>query len=143
MPVVAGTRLRIRALRFLPAFFWRTYFSVRQLVRADGFVGGVLLGDKGWVFWTVTVWEDEARMKAYRNAGDHAAAMAKVIDWCDEVASAHWSQDSGELPEWGAIARRIAGEGRFVKLPHASSRHTAREVPAPARTSGNALRPRR
>lgn len=53
------TRLRVRGVRFLPAFLWRTFLSLRQVGRASGFAGGRLMIDAHWTFWTLTVWESE------------------------------------------------------------------------------------
>ena len=48
------TRLRVRSLRYLPAFLWQTFLSQRQVVRAPGFSGGKLLIDRRRTFWTLT-----------------------------------------------------------------------------------------
>src|SRR5438477_7477645 len=66
------TRLRIRSVRYLPAFIWRTVSTQRQTVRAPGFVGGRLLMDVRRTFWTLTVWESEKAMKVFRGSGAHA-----------------------------------------------------------------------
>ena len=96
---------------------------------APGYLGGQLNRD-GLAFWTVSLWEDEAAMRAYRQDGAHKDAMRRANVWCDELATAHWLQETLELPAWDDIARRVA-EGRFLKLQHASPRHLAREVPPP------------
>src|SRR5689334_19447634 len=128
MPIVAGTRLQIRSSWYLPAFFWLTYRSNRQARRAPGYLGGQITGE-GRSYWTLSIWEDEATMRAYRQSGAHKDAMRRVNDWCDELATAHWLQETVELPAWDEVARRIADEGRFLKLQHASPRHLAREIP--------------
>jgi hypothetical protein len=76
------TRLRVRSFRFLPGFLWRTFLSQRQVERGPGFVGGRLLVDSRWTFWTLTVWESEPAMKRFRGSGAHAKVMpqlAKVV----------------------------------------------------------------
>lgn len=67
--VVSVTRLRVRSWRHVPAFLWYTFASQRQVVRAAGFSGGRLLIDARRTFWTLTAWEDERAMKAFRGTG--------------------------------------------------------------------------
>lgn len=129
MPIVAGTRLHLRSPLYLPPFFWGTYRSLRQARAAEGYLSGRLNRD-GLAFWTVSIWADEAAMRAYRQHGAHAAAMRRSNAWCDELVTAHWLQESIELPPWDEVARRVA-QGRFLKLKHASARHLAHEVPPP------------
>ncbi len=85
------TRLRVRLIRFLPSFLWYTFLTQLQVERAPGFVGGRLLVDSKNTFWTLTVWENEKAMKAFRGAGAHARVMFRLPKWCDEAAYAHWS----------------------------------------------------
>ena len=72
------TRLRVRSVRFLPAFLWKTFLSQRQVERAPGFLGGELLVDSGLTFWTLTVWGSEQAMKRFRGAGAHARVMSRL-----------------------------------------------------------------
>jgi heme-degrading monooxygenase HmoA len=74
----------------MPAFLWNTFLSQRQAVRAPGFVGGRLLVNAHRTFWTLTVWESEKAMKAFRGSGAHSQVMPRLAQWCDEAAYAHW-----------------------------------------------------
>ncbi len=141
MPIVAGTRLHIRSPIYLPGFFVSTFRSMRQAQSALGYLGG-RLNREGRAFWTVSVWEDEDAMRAYRQSGAHKDAMRRVNDWCDELATAHWVQETVEMPGWEDIARRVA-EGRFLKLQHASPRHLAREVLPPKSRGSMDFAPKR
>jgi heme-degrading monooxygenase HmoA len=56
-----------------------TFRSQRQVVRAPGFLGSKLLIDRKHTYWTLTMWEDERAMKAFRGSGAHAAVMPKLV----------------------------------------------------------------
>ena len=64
--------------------------------------------------------------------GMHRRAMPKLLDWCDEDATAHWLQESPELPDWQEAHRRIVKEGRRSKVRHPSAAHIAYEIPQPS-----------
>ena len=71
MPFVSITRLRLRAVRFLPVFFLHALRAQRQLRHAPGFLGGGLLPDRCRTFWTMSVWDDAQSMRTYILSGDH------------------------------------------------------------------------
>jgi hypothetical protein len=108
MALISVTRLRVRSFIYLPQFLWDTFKSVRQVKRSTGFLGGRLLVNAKSVFWTMTVWKDEAAMNAYRTGGPHRVAMPKLLNWCDEAAVVHWTQDSSEIPLWREVPQRMA-----------------------------------
>jgi hypothetical protein len=143
MPLISGTRLRIRSPFYLPQFLWGNELSARQLARSPGFLGGGLLVDRGRAFWTVTAWEDEAAMRAYRNSGAHREVMPKLLKWCDEATVIHWGQEGAELPDWPELHRRMTTEGKVSKVSHPSPRHAARQFPEPrAGRLSRSIRPR-
>jgi heme-degrading monooxygenase HmoA len=125
VPFVSVTRLRLRSWRFLPGFLVHTVRSQRQLRRAEGYLTGRLAAGAGRTFWTITLWDSEASMRAYRNAGAHMRAMPKLIEWCDEAAIAHWEQAGVELPSVEQATERLAGEGRLSKVRNPSPAHSA------------------
>jgi hypothetical protein len=133
-------------------FVWRTLQSVRQTKRSAGFLGGKLLRDARNAFWTVTVWEEESAMNAFRTSGAHRSAMPKLLEWCDEASVVHWTQETVELPTWKEAHRRMVDEGRLSKVNHPSSDQLAKRFPAPrvsrieqtlkpAKSRGNSTRP--
>jgi uncharacterized protein DUF3291 len=90
-----------------------------------------LLRDRRNTFWTGTIWTTDAAMKAFMLSGVHRHVMRKLPDWCDEVAVAHWMQESTELPTWAEAWARLQHEGRRSKVNHPSRAHTAYELPKP------------
>ena len=130
MPVISITRLRVRSLRFLPAFAWYTYQSKRQLARSAGFLVGTLGSAPGLAFWTATAWADEGSMKAFRDTDWHKRAMPKLLDWCDEASVARWTQDTAALPDRTLMLERMTTAGRTSKVRYPTTEHAAgRTVP--------------
>jgi heme-degrading monooxygenase HmoA len=131
MPVVSITRLRVRSWSYFPAFAARALRAAWQAKRADGNLAVNLLQDRRNTFWTATSWSSEASMKAFMLAKPHGPAMRKLLNWCDEAALVHWTQDGAELPSWDEAHKRIQQEGRRSKVNHPSAAHTAYTIPAP------------
>jgi heme-degrading monooxygenase HmoA len=140
VPLVSVTRLRLRSVRYLPAFALATVRAQRQARRADGHLGMALLARGARTFWTLTAWRDEAAMRAFMIGGAHGAAMAKLKHWCDEAAVAHWTQSDAGLPSWEEAHRRLQADGRRSKVLHPSPAHEAFRIdpPSPRRTADGA-----
>jgi hypothetical protein len=142
MAFVSITRLRLRSVRFMPGFALYGFRSTRQCRRAPGFLAGALLGDRHRTFWTMTLWRDEAAMRAYMLGGAHRAAMPKLLHWCDEASLVHWTQDTDSLPSWAEADARMRHAGRSSQVRHPSAGHAALGYAVP-RTGGIILlRPR-
>jgi hypothetical protein len=120
MVLISVTRFGIRAFIFLPQFLWNTFKSMRQAECSSGFLGGRLLVNAKSVFWTMTAWKDEAAMNAYRIGGAHPRAMPKLLNWCNEAAVVHWTQESSEIPFGDEIQVRMAKAGRPSKVNYPS-----------------------
>src|SRR6202790_3969005 len=105
MALISVTRLRVRSSIYLPEFLWDTFKSLRQVERSSGFVGGRLLVNAKNVFWTMTVWKDQAAMNAFRTGGAHRMAMPKLLNWCNEAAVVHWTKESAGIPLWHAAGQ--------------------------------------
>ncbi len=131
MPFVSVTRLRVRSWRYIPQFVWHALKTARQAERTDGFVGGKVLREARNTFWTLTAWEDEAKMRAYRNGGAHRAVMPRLLEWCDEASVAHWNQDDAGLPDWLEAHRRMSLEGRASKVKHPSPAQESNQIATP------------
>jgi hypothetical protein len=128
MPFVSVTRLRLRSAWYLLPFIGHTYLGMRQTQHAPGFLDGQLAGGPGRTFWTLTVWRDEADMKAFRVAGAHKRAMPRLLDWCDEAAVAHWTQPDAALPTLPDALARLVELGRTSKVRHPTPAHAAGDV---------------
>ncbi len=131
MVFISLTRLRVRSLRYLLQFVWAALKSARQAESTPGFIDGKLLREARNTFWTITAWEDESAMRAYRNHGTHRAMMPRLLDWCDEASVAHWNQESPELPGWQDAHRRMVKEGRPSKVNYPSPAHVASQIVVP------------
>ena len=70
-------------------------------------------------------------MKAFRGSGPHAKAMPLLVNWCDEAAYAHWTQNSAAVPAWPDAYEHLVNEGRLSRVAHPSPSHEARQFPKP------------
>ncbi len=68
---VSVTRLRVRSFVYLPHFLWYTFTIQRQAENAPGLIGVRLLVDSNRTYWTLTSWESEKAMQAFRGAVPH------------------------------------------------------------------------
>ena len=131
MALISVTRLRVRSFIYLPQFFWHAFKSTRQAERSSDFLGGRLLVNPKNVFWTMTAWKDQAAMNTYRTGGAHRRAMPKLLNWCNEAAVVHWTQESLEIPSWREAYQRMAEEGKPSKVNHPSPEQLSNHIPAP------------
>lgn len=134
MPLVSITRLRVRSLRFLPAFLLVSLRSAREAKNASGNLAVAVLSDANFAFWTRTLWTDERSMRALMLAPAHRAVMPKLLQWCDEAAVAHWLQETPAPPSWPEVHRRLREEGRTSKVDHPSAAQLRFEFPPPKTT---------
>lgn len=128
---ISVTRLKVRSLRYLPAFLVYAFRSARQARRSAGHVASDQLRDRHGAFWTRSVWTDEAAMRGFMLSGPHRQAMPKLLDWCDEAALVHWEEDTSVLPAWDDAHRRLLTQGRRSKVRHPAPAHEAFHIPAP------------
>ena len=129
--LISVTRLRVRSLRFMPAFLWATFLAKRQAARSTGFLAGRVLADADRAFWTVTAWRSDAAMRGYRISSAHAKVMPKLQHWCDEASVAHWTAEGGELPSWPQVCEAMRRLGRPLRVLHPSPRHQTLGFPDP------------
>lgn len=142
MAFISVTRLRIRSIRFLPAFAWHAVRSTRQARIAPGFCGGALLPDRNWTFWTMTAWDTGESMRRYMRNGQHQKAMPYLVNWCDEASVVHWTQDDATLPSWNDADRRMRSEGRASRVRRPSPDHAALAYATPRVFAGAPITPK-
>jgi hypothetical protein len=128
MPLVSITRLRVRSVRFFPAFIWYTVRSLQQARHNPGCLAVDVRHEKALVFWTRAVWTDPAAMRSFMGSGPHRIVMPKLQDWCDEASLAHFEDASGRVPDWEAAALRVRHEGRTSRVKHPSEAHARGET---------------
>ncbi len=141
MPFVSLTRLRIRSFRFLPQFAVHALRSNAQIRHAEGFLGGALLPDRSFTFWTITAWDSEVSIRAYMISGAHKQAMPHLMHWCDEASVAHWIQAEAALPAWTEADHRMRSTGRPSKVNHPSPSHATLTYREPRTTGAAPIHP--
>lgn len=124
MVFVSATRLHLRSLRFLRPLVWLTSRVNAQIRSADGCLSSAVSGGRGFIFWTKSVWRDEAAMHAFMSSGAHMKAMPRLKHWCDEASAAHWSQESAQV-SWADAQSGMARHGWISKVLHPSPAHAA------------------
>ena len=68
-------------------------------------------------------------MKSFMLSGAHGRVTRRLMDWCDEAALVHWSQESEHEPEWQEAHRRLREEGRRSKVNYPSAAHEQYLIP--------------
>ena len=140
MTFISITRLRVRSWRYLPSFFVHAIRSARQARATVGNLGVSVLREAGNIFWTRTAWDSEASMKSFMLAGVHRKVMRNLMEWCDEAAVAHWTQESPQPPSWQEAHEQIVRIGRPSKVNHPSEAHRLSQVTTPQVVPGRELR---
>jgi heme-degrading monooxygenase HmoA len=129
MPFVSITRLKVKSVFYLIAFIRANEAAVKQLQSTSGFIAGKELVDKGLTFWTLTIWEDDSKMKEFRNSVAHRKAMQQLPLWCNEASYFHWTQQDSILPNWSTASARLLSEGKVSKVRQPSARQIAQSLP--------------
>jgi hypothetical protein len=114
--LAAVTRLRLRSWRFLIPFALEASRSQKQAINSPGCLGVVTRKTRGWAFWTLSLWEDEARLRAFLVGNPHRGAMPKLFPWCDEAATLHWPVESRSLPGWEEATLQLLQSGRLLRV---------------------------
>lgn len=130
MPFVSVTRLRVKSIFYIIPFMRANEASVKELKNSKGLIKGVELIDKKFTFWTMTMWEDEASMKAFRGSSSHRNAMQHLPAWCNEASYHHWTQEGIEFPDWQTVAEKLFTEGILSKVRNPSNAQITNTFPS-------------
>ena len=92
----------------LPAFVRGTAGVMKQLAAAPGLIAYSLLARPiAKNFWTLSVWEDEAALKAFVRYPPHVRIMAALAPHMRETKFVRWRVKGSELPlRWEDALRR-------------------------------------
>ena len=131
MPFVSITRLRIRSWWYVPPFLAHALRSAWQAKTTQANFAVSLLADRGRVYWTRTIWNDEAAMRSFRLSSAHGKVMPHILEWCDEASVVHWTQESHDPPSWAEAHRRTHQDGRRSRVNHPSEGQCRFEFPEP------------
>ena len=141
MPCVSVTRLRLRSRRFLPQFYYYTWAIAQQARRSSGFLKGRLfMGTDRFPlagmfygrqpgYWTITMWEDQEAMLAFRDRPPHRSAMPKSARWVQEASTVHWWREAEELPSLREAHDKMREDGRLMPSDHPSEAHASGRIP--------------
>jgi heme-degrading monooxygenase HmoA len=129
--LVSITRLRVRALRHMPAFAVAALRSALQAKATPGNAGVGLLAEAHRTFWTQTIWRDENAMRTFMRSSVHRRAMGKLAEWCDEAAVVHWTQETPQAASWHEAQQRMQREGRPSVVNHPTAAHTNFQIAPP------------
>ncbi|MER3495019.1 MAG: hypothetical protein C4323_24170 [Mastigocladus sp. ERB_26_2] len=114
---VSSTYMRLKSPLYIPLLIFYVLRAVFQVERASG----KLNTRYRWVdgeFWMLSLWRDEASMKAYRNQGVHRQVMPKLVKWSSEAGLVNWYQESTQLPDWQIVEKRMQETGRMQRFGH-------------------------
>ena len=126
MHFVSVTRLKLRSIwKFFP-FRKANEASIKSLLQTDGLLEAHELMDKGFTFWTLTVWDSQDSMMRFRNSPAHREAMRNLPDWCEEASYHHWVSVGDEQVNWSIASAKLLNEGKLSKV----------RTPSPNQTTG-------
>ena len=111
MPYVSITGLELKSPFYAPAFWWHAVRSMRQAYTATGLISAQAR-KIGGIHHTLTLWEDEAAMRAYLVTGAHLGAMKAF----HKLATGRTIGFECETPPtWAEVPELWATKGKIVK----------------------------
>ncbi|HWL45256.1 MAG TPA: DUF3291 domain-containing protein [Ilumatobacter sp.] len=108
-PVAMASRLELRRLRDVPAFLAAALRLRRSFRRTPGAVA-LALGAAPFkrTFWTVSVWEDHAALRAYAGDQLHIDTMRRFRPAMAGSTFVDWPVAAMSRPTWHDAAQRLA-----------------------------------
>lgn len=126
---VSVTRLKLRRWYLLPIFLCVNFFVIRKFRRSPGLIQGKVMVDYHLAFWTLSLWQQEADMRHFRNVGPHLRAMAKTPEWASEAVSLSWTIGGNDFPPWNTVCEKLKTQGHYSTLKYPSEAFKRREFP--------------
>jgi hypothetical protein len=114
MAYVVATRLHAQGWPGARRALALTSQVARQLSVQPGFLGGRLLADRTFTFWTLSVWADRAALAAFREGHATVAVQAPGVIGTDptRMVVTGWVQHDDYVPSWTSAAERLPGADR-------------------------------
>lgn len=129
MVFVSVTRIKLKSVFHFIPFLFSNEKVLRRLFTINGFKKGKELIDRNWVFWTITIWDNENSMLEFRRSDEHISAIKKTSRWCNEGSYISWIQESTEFPHWKEVSERLITKGKLMKLRQPTCRHLDNHFP--------------
>jgi hypothetical protein len=105
---VLASRLELRRLRDVPAFFAAALRIRRQMLAAPGAAGLSLIAEPARrTFWTLSAWQDQAALRAATGAEPHLGLMKRFRPVMAGSRFVTWTADTVPVP-WDEARRRLA-----------------------------------
>jgi heme-degrading monooxygenase HmoA len=144
-PYLTVTRLRLRWTRplVLTQFLRLSLKNARAARSSRGFITGALWVDARLAFWTVTLWQSEASMRAYARGPVHIGAMQHLRKHRNAYTEAAFASGLSPVPQLPTKAEShafLTAQATFYELPNPSADHAARRVRSPNVRSVQRLR---
>ena len=99
--LVSVTQFHLKSLWLYPEFSLDTYRVVKQVKRSGGIIR---MRIKPFTLRTLTAWNCEEGMRAFRNSGAHLHAMKRSREY-GGIKSVSWEADT--IPDWPEAIRKL------------------------------------
>lgn len=147
-PHLTVTRLRLRWTRplVLTRFLKLSLKNARAAQASPGFITGALWVDARLTFWTVTMWRDEASMRAYARSPVHVGAMKHLREHANAYTEAAFASGVSPTPQMPTTLQAhafLTAHATFYDLPRASGDDRERRLRAPKVRAVQRLEPNR
>lgn len=118
--IASCTHLSLKSVFSLLRFFILNSGAMKDLKDTKGLIYKSFNATSMLDFWTLTVWETEADMKAYIKKKHHMKAMVDFRKVADTIKSKVVSWEVTEIPSWQeAIQRNDESDYEYEKSPYA------------------------
>jgi hypothetical protein len=111
--VVLASRLELPSYRLVPGFMRRALAVHKATKTADGAIGASLdARPAGKVFWTLSVWQDEASLRRFVGHPVHRAVMQRYRGRTKHTTFTTWTipADTPLPPSWSDAKARVEAD---------------------------------